>query len=151
MLISGNVRRAAHETPHITLFGMVLLEPVRVEIISPIPEGWGICSPCEVLMARADLDTPPYLRGLDEYPPDWQEFYSQLARLVMHLSAAYGESILIRLVDPHSIQGLVTSLRYGVRRYPTFVINGVKSVSGLDLAQVKLALRSAGAVEQAPA
>ena len=82
------------------------MQPVPVEVIAPLPEGWGICLSCEMLMARANLDQAPAERGLDEYPPEWQEDFHRLSDLIFDLAARYGNSVLIRIWDPRSLQGM---------------------------------------------
>ena len=122
--------------------------PVNVEVITPLPEGWGICVTCEMLIADADIDKPPHERGLDEYPAEWQEEFQRFSDLVLDLSARYDDTVLIRIFDPRSLQGLWKSIRYGVRRYPTFIINGKKKVAGWDVNQIDTALQAAGAHSQ---
>jgi len=108
------------------------MNPVLVDVIYPLPEGWGICLSCEMLMARAHLDQAPHERGLDEYPPEWREEFERLSNLIFHLAARYQEKILIRIWDPRSLQGLWKAVRYGAHRYPTFVIDGQKKVTGWE-------------------
>ena len=96
-------------------------------------------------MARANLDQAPYERGLDEYPPEWQAEFQRLSDAVMDLSDRYQENILIHIWDPRSLQGLVKSIRYWVRRYPTFIVQGQKKVTGWDLEQLERLILSAGA------
>jgi hypothetical protein len=120
------------------------MQPVQVEVISPLPEGWGICLTCEAMMAHANMDKAPYARGLEEYPPDWQEDFQRLSDLVLELAARHGENILIRIWDPRSLQGMFKSIRYGVRRYPTLVVNGHEKVTRLDAALLEQVLRSQG-------
>ncbi|MBM3135606.1 MAG: hypothetical protein FJZ89_10090 [Chloroflexi bacterium] len=121
------------------------MPPVQMDVIALLPEGWGICLSCEMLLARANLDQSPAERGLDEYPPDWQEDFRRLAALVFDLAARYGDSLQIRLWDPRSLQGLLKSLRYGVRRYPTFVVAGREKVVGWNQAGLEQSLQAAGA------
>ena len=118
------------------------MPPVQVEVIAPLPEGWGICLSCEMLMARANLDKAPSERGLEEYPPEWQEDFHRLSDWVLDLAARYGNSVLIRIWDPRSLQGMWKSIRYGVRRYPTFVVAGHK-ISGWNTAQLEQTLAKA--------
>jgi hypothetical protein len=96
------------------------------------------------MMARANLGKTPDERGLEEYPADWQEDFQRLSGLVLELAARHGENILIRFWDPRSLQGMFKSIRYGVRRYPTFVINRHEKVTGLDAALLEQVLRSQG-------
>jgi hypothetical protein len=120
------------------------MNPVHIDVISPLPEGWGICLSCEMLMARANLDQAPYERGLDEYPPEWQAEFQRLSDVVMDLSDRYQDKILIHIWDPRSLQGLLKSVRYWVRRYPTFIVEGRKKVAGWDVKQVEQLILSAG-------
>jgi hypothetical protein len=125
------------------------MNTVHVDVISPLPEGWGICPSCEMLMARANLDQAPHQRGLDEYPPEWQEEFQRLSDVVMDLSTRFQGSILIRIWDPRSLQGLIKSCRYWVRRYPTFIVQGQDKVTGWDVEQLEQSILAAGGVLQA--
>jgi len=118
------------------------VQPILIEVIALLPEGWGICTSCEMLMAKANLNKAPHERALDEYPPEWQEDFRRLSALILDLAARYGDSILIRLWDPRSLQGLFKSIRYDVRRYPTFVVAGRK-MSGWDTASLEQTLAKA--------
>jgi hypothetical protein len=126
------------------LIRTAFMQPIEVEVISPLPEGWGICLSCEMLMARANMGQAPYERGFEEYPTEWMEEFQRLSTLIIDLSARYGEHILIRIFDPRSLQGLVKSVRYGVRRYPTFIVNKRKKVVGLDAAGLERVLQGEG-------
>ena len=123
------------------------MNTVHVDVISPLPEGWGICLSCEMLMARANLDQAPHERGLDEYPPEWQEEFQRLSDVVMGLSNRYQDSILIQIWDPRSLQGLIKSIRYWVRRYPTFIVEGQNKVTGWDVEQLDQFIMKAGGVQ----
>ena len=125
------------------------MNPVQLDVISPIPEGWGICLSCEMLMARANLDQSPHERGLDEYPPEWRDEFQRLSETVFLLAERYGNSILIRLWDPRSLQGMFKSIRYGVRRYPTFIVEGRNKVTGWDTETLERWILDAGASPQA--
>lgn len=124
------------------------MNPIHLDVISPIPEGWGICLSCEMLMARANLDQAPYERGLDEYPPEWQDEFQRLSDMVYSLAGRYGNNILIRIWDPRSLQGLVKSIRYGVRRYPTFIVQGQDKIAGWDTEKLEQYILTAGATPQ---
>jgi hypothetical protein len=96
------------------------------------------------MMTHANLGKAPYERGLEEYPAEWQEDFQRLSDVILELAARHSEKILIRIWDPRSLQGMFKSIRYGVRRYPTFVINRHEKVTGLDAALLEQVLRSQG-------
>jgi hypothetical protein len=123
------------------------MHPIEIEVFSPLPEGWGICLSCEMLMARANMNKPPYERGLDEYPPTWQEELQRLSDLILDLAGRYGDRIIIRIWDPRSLQGMFKSIRYGVRRYPTFIINRQEKITGLDATAIEQALLMRGIIQ----
>jgi hypothetical protein len=121
------------------------MQPVQVDVISPLPEDWGLCSSCEMLIAQAGLGQAPTERGLDEYPPEWQADFRRLSALIFDLTSRYGDHVQIHVYDPRSLQGLIKALRHGVRRYPTFVVGGRARVVGWDQAALERALQAAGA------
>ena len=97
-------------------------------------------------MARASLGQAPHERGLDEYPPEWQKEFQRLSDVVMDLSDRYQDGIFIRIWDPRSLQGLMKSVRYWVRRYPAFIVEGEKKVTGWDVEQLEQLIISAGGI-----
>jgi hypothetical protein len=119
------------------------MKPVQIDVFYPVPEGWGICTACEVMMSQANLGQAPPERGLDEYPPEWQEELKRLSTTIYDLADRYQDEIRIRIWDPRSLQGLWRSIRHGVRRYPTFLIDGRSKVTGWDTAQLVQQIRAA--------
>jgi len=107
-------------------------KPVQIDVFYPLPEGWGICTTCEAMMAQADMVQAPYERSMDQLPPDWQEDFKRLSNLIFNLADSYQNRVQIRVWDPRSLQGMWKSIRHGVRRYPTFVLNEHKKISGWD-------------------
>ena len=91
-----------------------------------------MCAACEVMIGQADLEPSPQDRGLDEYPPDWQEDLQRLSSIIYTLADRYQDRVRIRIWDPRSFQGLLKSIRYRVRRYPTFIVNGRDKSVGWD-------------------
>jgi hypothetical protein len=113
------------------------MPPVIIDVIAPVPEGWGSCQSCELMLARAGLDQAPPERGLDEYPPEWRADFERLSTLIFDLADRYRDEVLIRVFDPRSLQGLAKALRHRVRHYPTFVIAGCDKVVGYDEATLE--------------
>jgi hypothetical protein len=59
---------------------------------------------------------------------------------VYDLAGRYGDCIVIKVIDPQSPEGLFKSLRYRVRRYPTWVVEGKIRVVGWDREALNAAL-----------
>ena len=118
------------------------MKPVRLEVIAPTFEGLGLCTSCELVLARAGVGENPATRALEEYPQEWQDDYRRLTEWVYDLASRYGDRLLIKVIDPQSPEGLLKSLRYRVRRYPTFMIGGRKRVVGWQREQLEVALAS---------
>ena len=110
--------------PHVT--------PVYLEVIAPTYQGMGFCSVCELFLSEADISDEPARHSLEEYPPEWQMEFQRLADWVSDLAARYGDAIRIKVIDPQSPEGLLKSLRYWVRKYPTWILDGQKRVVGWD-------------------
>jgi hypothetical protein len=118
------------------------MKPIRLEVITPTFQGLGICNACELVLSEASLGEHPAKRGLDEYPEEWQDDYRRLTDWVYDLAGRYGEQILIKVIDPQSAEGLLKSLRYRVRRYPTWIVDGKTRVVGWDRQALEVALQS---------
>jgi hypothetical protein len=117
------------------------VNPVRLEVIAPTFQGLGICSACELVLAEANVGEHLTQRALDEYPQDWQDDVHRLTNWVYDLADSYGDGILIKVIDPQSPKGLLKSLRYRVRRYPTWIVNSRIRVVGWDRQALDAALQ----------
>ena len=118
------------------------MKPIRLDVIAPTLQGLGMCIACELVMAEADMGDHPADRALDEYPQEWKEEYQRLTDWVYDLAHRYGDRIRIKVIDPQSPEGLLKSLRYRVRSYPTWVVDGKTRVVGWDLESLEATLRS---------
>lgn len=117
------------------------MKPLRLEVIAPTFQGLGICSACELVVVEAGVGEHPAKRALEEYPREWQDDVHRLADWVYDLAERYREGIFIKVIDPQSFEGLVKSLRYRVRRYPTWIVDGKTRVVGWDRQALEAALQ----------
>lgn len=116
------------------------MKPVRLEVVAHTFEGMGVCPACELVLSEAGVGESPALRGLDEVPLEWQEEYQRLTEWVYSLADRYGNRIQIKVIEPQSPEGLFKSLRYKVRRYPTWIVNGKERIVGWDRHALESAL-----------
>lgn len=121
------------------------MKPIRLQVIAPTFGGLGICTSCELVLGEAGVGSPPAQRAMEEYPPEWQKDARRLTDWVYDLAGRYGERILIKVIDPQSPGGLLQSLRYRVRRYPTWIVDGATRIVGWDRDGLEAALHQAAA------
>jgi hypothetical protein len=55
-----------------------------------------------------------------------------LADWLFEITHQYGDQIQIQAIDPQSIEGFLKSLRYWIRKYPTFIVDGHEKLTGWD-------------------
>jgi hypothetical protein len=119
------------------------MKPVRLEVIAPTFQGLAFCTACELILSEADMDQHPAARDLDEYPQEWRDEFQRLSDWVYDFADRYGDRILIKVIDPQSPEGLLKSIRYWIRRYPTWIIDGGTRVVGWDRKALEAALQLA--------
>lgn len=102
-----------------------------------------MCTTCEMMMAQVNLGQAPQERGLDEYPREYQEEFKRLSSTIFSLADRYQDRLLIRIWDPRSLQGMFKSIRHGIRRYPTFIVNGHGKVTGWDPGHLEQQIQAA--------
>jgi hypothetical protein len=120
---------------------------VRLEIFSLVPTIDRQCSACEAVYGQSGIGDQVQAEMAREYPPEMLADHARLSAWVDDIVQRFGERVEIRLIDPQSGLGLVKSVRYWVRHYPTFVINGHK-VAGWDRERLEAVLLEALAKEE---
>ena len=78
---------------------------------------------------------------LNDYPEDLKEDYLFLSNWIRELSQQYRENILIKVIDVQSLQGVLKSIRHGIFRYPTFIIDKKKKYTGKDKGRLNAILQ----------
>jgi hypothetical protein len=117
------------------------VKSIRLEVIAHTLQGFGMCMACELVLSEANIGGHPSERALEEYPQEWQDDYRRLTDWVYDLAERYDDRILIKLIDPQSPEGLLKSLRYRVRHYPTWIVDGKVKVVGWDRLALEAALQ----------
>jgi hypothetical protein len=107
-------------------------EPIQIDVFYPLPEGWAMCNACELMLSQASLAQTPEGRSLDEYPHEVRDEFQRLSTTIYLLADKFQDQVLIKVWDPRSLQGLWKSIRHGVHRYPTFIVNGQVKFTGCD-------------------
>ncbi|HIQ02468.1 MAG TPA: hypothetical protein EYH30_10165 [Anaerolineales bacterium] len=117
---------------------------IRLEVIAPIPTAFRHCVHCEQVM-DAQIGARVRLEMVQEYPSEFLEAFDRLMAWIDEITARFGPDLQVRVVDPQSPEGLWKCLRYGVRRYPAFIVQGRRRAVGWDWEAVEQALDEAWA------
>lgn len=113
---------------------------VSVQVIAPVLTDLFHCLHCEQVFDQAGVGRQVHQEELDQYPEDLKQEAARLADWLFDLVERYGDRIHIRVIDPQSPEGLFKSLRYWVRKYPTFIVDGREKVTGWDQARLEAVL-----------
>ncbi len=105
--------------------------PLYVEVVTRVLTISGSTSPLEFLLSDVasgrDADDQ-----VNQYPEAIKEEYLRLSDWIRQLCDAYGQNILIKIIDAHTPLGLYKCVRHRFRRYPTFIVNGRQKYTGWD-------------------
>lgn len=114
----------------------------QLQIIMPVPTTLRHCLSCEAVAGEVvgELAREEMARA---YPPEFLAEFRHLMGWVSELSLRFGPSLQMRIIDPQSPEGLWKCLRYGVHRYPAFILPGGRKIVGWDRDGLEQALREA--------
>ena len=118
------------------------MNPLSIEVIAPVLTELYHCLHCETIFDQAGLGTKVHGEQINDYPEDIKEDFFRLSNWLVELAHRYGDALRIRLIDPHSFEGFLKSIRYWVRRHPAFIINGRKGYAGWDKAALNRVLQA---------
>jgi len=113
------------------------MKPILLEIVTRVLTSYDHCRHCEVFFDQAGLDKKFHDKEVNEYPPDLKEEYAKLCEWMKELTRLYKHRLLIKLIDVQSFTGIYKSLRHGIRRYPTFIVEGKEVYTGWDKNQLE--------------
>jgi len=113
------------------------MKPIQLEIVTKVVTFFDHCRRCQILFDQAGLDKKVHQKEMEEYPPDLKEEYLKLSDWVRELTRLYKHRLLIKLIDVQSPLGIYKSLRYWIRTYPTFIVEGKETYTGWDKNQLE--------------
>ena len=113
------------------------MKPIRLEIVTKMLTSFGQCRRCEILFDQVELGKKSHQKQMEEYPSDLKEEDAKLWEWVRELTRLYKHRLLIRLIDVQSPLGIYKSLRYRIRTYPTFIVEGKETYVGWDKSQLE--------------
>ncbi len=107
--------------------GGARLAPLQVEIVTYAPTEFFHCLHCELVLRESGVGAPIHAeQRASALPPELAAEYGDVARWAAELRACYGDRISFRVVDVASLEGFAKVLRHRLRRFPAFLIDGVR-------------------------
>jgi len=109
--------------------------PLQVEVVAHVLGSMNHCTHCQVFIDGVGVGDQVHMADLESYPPEWMEEWQHLSDLILNLTDRFAGKLVVKITDAQSPQALWKALRHGVRKYPTFIVEGEK-YHGLDEDQV---------------
>ncbi len=109
-----------------------MTHPLAMEVITYAPTAYYHCNHCELIWQQAGVGKALHNEQINAFPDDVKEDYAALCDWIRHLFASFGNGVTVKVVDAASAEGFWKSLRYGIRRYPAFIVGGQEKHIGFD-------------------
>jgi len=106
-------------------------QPLQVEVVAHVLGSMDHCSHCQVFIDGMGVGEQIHRTDLESYPPDWMEEWQHLSDIIFNLTERFAGKLVIKLTDAQTPQAMWKAIRHGIRKYPTFIIQGEK-YHGLD-------------------
>ena len=108
------------------------MAPISLQVIAPVITNFYHCMHCEQFFSQAGIEQQVHQEEIDGYPEDIKGDFTRLTDWLFEIAHQYGDQIQIQVIDPQSIEGVFKSLRYWIRKYPAFIVNGREKFIGWD-------------------
>lgn len=112
-----------------------MMKPLMVEVIAYAPTQFFHCQHCEFIFQAAEVEGVKkfHADALEtSMPADMMKEYQGLSDWVMDAVEKYGGRVVFKVIDATSVEGLLKSVRHGIRKYPAIIVNGKEKQSGPD-------------------
>ncbi|OGO20208.1 MAG: hypothetical protein A2Z14_10690 [Chloroflexi bacterium RBG_16_48_8] len=118
------------------------MSQISIQVITPVLTNFFHCMHCEQVFHYAGIGQQMHQEVIEKYPEDVKEEASHLTDWILEITRRYPDRIHFRVIDPTSLEGFLLCLRYWVRRYPTFIVNGRKVFVGSDQDHLECVLQT---------
>jgi hypothetical protein len=108
--------------------------PVTVQVIAYAPTAFYHCQHCELAFQEMGLgDRLRREEAKSALPDDLSREFQELSDWIRELGRRHGPRVHVRVIDAASIEGVLTSLRHRVFRYPAVIVDGREKQAGAAL------------------
>jgi hypothetical protein len=111
-----------------------MVKPVNVTVITYAPTVFRHCQHCEVAFNEVGLGERIHrAEARDALPADLAEEFQRVSDWVHGLIERHGSRLAIDVIDAASIEGVIRSLRHGVRRFPAVIVGSERRIGAFDV------------------
>jgi hypothetical protein len=111
----------------------LFVKPIKVEVINlMLSVQTEECKNCRLIFEETDVKRKFADKEMNEYPEDVKEDVVRLSNWIRERAHLYSHRIQIKVIDVLFPPGLYKSLRYRIRKFPTFIIENRDTYSGWD-------------------
>ena len=108
--------------------------PVTVQVIAYAPTAFYHCQHCELTFQEMGLgERLRREEAKSALPEDLAREFQELSDWIREIGQRHGGRVHIKVIDAASIEGVLTSLRHRVFRYPAVIVDGREKQAGADL------------------
>jgi hypothetical protein len=112
-----------------------------VEVIAYAPTQFYHCQHCEIVFKEYGIGDRIHREQRDSaLTAELLEDYRALSQWAQALVERHCGHVVVKVIDAVSLEGFLTSLRYGIRRYPAVIIPGRPPIVSTDLAGAEQAI-----------
>lgn len=104
---------------------------LQVEVITHVLGSMNHCAHCQVFIDGVGVGDRVHQDDLASFPPDWMEEWQIFSDLIANITERFAGKLVVKITDAQSPQAMWMALRHGIRKYPTFIIEG-EQYQGLD-------------------
>jgi hypothetical protein len=127
------------------------VRPVEVEIVTYAPTVFYHCQHCEIAFGRTSIGESVHReQARAALPDDLREQFQDVSNWVHDLAERFGDRIRVKVVDAASIEGVLKSLRYRVRKYPAVIVARKDKQVGTDFQALTPVIEKHVAAASAP-
>lgn len=108
------------------------MKPITLEIVTNLITIFDRFGQSKLFINEAGIDRKIYQKELNEYPSELKEELSKLSHWIRELTSLYKHRLFVKLIDTQSLLGIYKSLRFSIKRYPAFIVEGKEMYSGWD-------------------
>lgn len=115
--------------------------PLEIEIVAHVISSMQHCTHCQAFIDGTGIGGQVHQENLEAYPEEFVREWRLTSQIVLELAERFPEQVNFRITDAQSLRGLWKALSKGIRRYPTFIIEGGETYHGWDSSQIGLMIQ----------